>query len=64
MEARPTAGVGPRLPGRITAELILRSPQYMSCIKQYEIDLRGEQDQLDGTLHQSLFIYIVLSVRR
>ncbi|GFR47886.1 hypothetical protein Agub_g9696, partial [Astrephomene gubernaculifera] len=43
MEARPAAGVGPRLPGRITAELILRSPQYMSCIKQYEIDLRGNK---------------------
>ncbi|GLC40560.1 hypothetical protein PLESTB_000045000 [Pleodorina starrii] len=43
MEARPAAGVGPRLPGRITAELIMRSPQYMSCIKQYEIDLRGNK---------------------
>lgn len=27
----------------MTAELILRSPQYMSCIKQYEIDLRGNK---------------------
>ncbi|EFJ49551.1 hypothetical protein VOLCADRAFT_104320 [Volvox carteri f. nagariensis] len=43
MEARPAAGVGPRLPGRITAELIMRSPQYMSCIKQYEVDLRGNK---------------------
>jgi hypothetical protein len=33
---------GPRLAGRLTAELIARSPQYMNCIKLYEIDLRGE----------------------
>lgn len=32
---------GPRLLGRLTAELIQRSPQYMSCINNYEIDLRG-----------------------
>ncbi|PNH08090.1 U2 small nuclear ribonucleoprotein A' [Tetrabaena socialis] len=42
-EARPQASQGPRLPGRITAELIMRSPQYMSCIKLYEIDLRGNK---------------------
>ena len=42
MEARAGAGaLGPRLAGRLTAELILRSPQYMSCVKDYEIDLRG-----------------------
>lgn len=40
------APVGARLPGRLTAELIMRSPQYMSCIKQYEIDLRGERKAL------------------
>ena len=34
--------VGPRLAGRLTAELILRSPQYMSCVGYYELDLRGE----------------------
>lgn len=33
--------LGPRLAGRLTAELVLRSPQYMSCVKYYEIDLRG-----------------------
>ena len=33
--------MGPRLAGRLTAELILRSPQYMNCVKEYEIDLRG-----------------------
>ena len=33
--------LGPRLAGRLTAELILRSPQYMNCVKDYEIDLRG-----------------------
>lgn len=42
MEGRAGAGaLGPRLAGRLTAELILRSPQYMSCVKDYEIDLRG-----------------------
>ena len=42
MEGRAVAGaLGPRLVGRLTAELILRSPQYMSCVKDYEIDLRG-----------------------
>mmetsp|Transcript_32121 Transcript_32121/g.91095 ORF Transcript_32121/g.91095 Transcript_32121/m.91095 type:complete len:267 (-) Transcript_32121:363-1163(-) len=50
MEARsgalgaPGAGsLGPRLIGRLTAELILRSPQYMNCCKDYEIDLRGNK---------------------
>jgi hypothetical protein len=39
---RMAAGsLGPRLAGRLTAELILRSPQYMNCVKDYEIDLRG-----------------------
>ena len=33
--------LGPRLAGRLTAELILRSSQYMNCVKEYEIDLRG-----------------------
>ncbi|KAG2501609.1 hypothetical protein HYH03_000114 [Edaphochlamys debaryana] len=42
-EARPVPPAGPRLPGRLTAELISRSPQYMSCLKQYEIDLRGNK---------------------
>lgn len=27
--------------GRLTAELIARSPQYMSCCNDYELDLRG-----------------------
>jgi hypothetical protein len=41
---RAAAGsLGPRLAGRLTAELILRSPQYMNCVKDYEIDLRGER---------------------
>ena len=40
--SRTGAGaLGPRLVGRLTAELVLRSPQYMSCVKYYEIDLRG-----------------------
>ena len=37
--------LGPRLLGRLTAELIHRSPQYMSCINYYEIDLRGERSR-------------------
>ncbi|MEW5304172.1 MAG: hypothetical protein WDW38_003539 [Sanguina aurantia] len=42
---RPTGAgaLGPRLIGRLTAELILRSPQYMSCVKMYELDLRGNK---------------------
>jgi U2 small nuclear ribonucleoprotein A' len=44
MELRAGAGaLGPRLAGRLTAELILRSPQYMSCVGDYEIDLRGHK---------------------
>eukprot|EP00195_Chlamydomonas_chlamydogama_P008019 CAMPEP_0202898158 /NCGR_PEP_ID=MMETSP1392-20130828/6745_1 /ASSEMBLY_ACC=CAM_ASM_000868 /TAXON_ID=225041 /ORGANISM="Chlamydomonas chlamydogama, Strain SAG 11-48b" /LENGTH=267 /DNA_ID=CAMNT_0049584009 /DNA_START=42 /DNA_END=845 /DNA_ORIENTATION=- len=35
--------LGPRLAGRLTAELILRSRQYMSPLKLYEIDLRGNR---------------------
>lgn len=34
--------LGPRLPGRLTPELILRSPQYMDCLQKYELDLRGQ----------------------
>eukprot|EP00879_Flechtneria_rotunda_P022090 GHRR01023308.1.p1 GENE.GHRR01023308.1~~GHRR01023308.1.p1 ORF type:complete len:121 (+),score=13.30 GHRR01023308.1:175-537(+) len=43
MDARPSGSLGPRLAGRLTADLIMRSPQYMSCIKLYEIDLRGNK---------------------
>jgi hypothetical protein len=42
MDTRPPAALGPRLAGRLTAELIGRSPQYMNCVQLYEIDLRGE----------------------
>lgn len=41
--ARGAGALGPRLLGRLTAELIHRSPQYMSCINYYEIDLRGNK---------------------
>ena len=34
---------GPRVLGRLTPELILRSPQYMNCVQQYELDLRGNR---------------------
>jgi hypothetical protein len=40
---RGSAALGPRLLGRLTAELIHRSPQYMNCVLNYEIDLRGER---------------------
>ena len=36
-----TSGVGARVIGRLTPELISRSPQYMNCVDQYELDLRG-----------------------
>ena len=29
--------------GRLTPELILRSPQYMNCVKEYELDLRANR---------------------
>ena len=46
---RVAAGsLGPRLAGRLTAELILRSPQYMNCVKEYEIDLRGLSASVDA----------------
>lgn len=34
---------GPRVIGRLTPELILRSPQFMNCVNQYEIDLRANR---------------------
>ena len=47
---RVAAGsLGPRLAGRLTAELILRSPQYMNCVKEYEIDLRGLSATVDAS---------------
>ena len=41
--------IGSRIAGRLTADLILRSPQYMSCVGEYQIDLRGEQEELVRT---------------
>ena len=40
--AGQAGALGVRLAGRLTAELILRSPQYMSVVKDYELDLRGQ----------------------
>lgn len=41
--SRTAAGTqGLRLIGRLTADLILDSPQYMNPCKEYEIDLRGK----------------------
>jgi hypothetical protein len=36
----PVLGL-PRLAGRLTADLILSSPQEMNAISEYQIDLRG-----------------------
>lgn len=41
--AKPPAALGPRIIGRLTPELILRSPQYMNPVNQYEIDLRANR---------------------
>ena len=42
--------------GRLTTELILRSPQYMNACSEYEIDLRGNKisaiENLGGTENQ------------
>ena len=38
--------IGSRIAGRLTADLILRSPQYMSCVGEYQIDLRGEHTKI------------------
>jgi len=35
--------LGPRVIGRLTPEMVLRSPQYMNCVNQYELDLRGNR---------------------
>lgn len=45
MQEKKGAGalLGPRVLGRLTPELILRSPQYMNCVNQYELDLRGSR---------------------
>jgi hypothetical protein len=32
-----------RLGGKLTADLVMRSPQYMNCLGDYEIDLRGKK---------------------
>ena len=37
------APLGPRLLGRLTAEVVLRSAQYMNCVGEYEIDLRANR---------------------
>ena len=34
---------GPRVIGRLTPELILRSPQFMNCVNQYELDIRANR---------------------
>ena len=39
----------PRLAGRLTAELIMRSPQGLDPCQDYAIDLRG----MPSTIHQN-----------
>jgi hypothetical protein len=36
-----------RLGGKLTADLVLRSPQYMNCLGEYEIDLRGKEKRTE-----------------
>lgn len=55
--ARPAGSLGPRLAGRLTAELINRSPQYMNCVRHYEIDLRGRQTQQELRLQVLLLLF-------
>lgn len=38
--------IGSRMAGRLTADLVLRSPQYMNCVGEYQIDLRGRAEDL------------------
>ena len=45
MAAQQVFGL-PRLAGRLTADLIIRSPQEMNAIKEYQIDLRGTKPSL------------------
>eukprot|EP01023_Acetabularia_acetabulum_P041365 TRINITY_DN402_c3_g1_i1.p1 TRINITY_DN402_c3_g1~~TRINITY_DN402_c3_g1_i1.p1 ORF type:complete len:275 (-),score=31.52 TRINITY_DN402_c3_g1_i1:373-1197(-) len=51
-----SSNMGPRLGGRLTAELILRSPQHMNCVGLYEISMRGNRiaviENLGATLNQ------------
>lgn len=57
---RPAAGsLGPRLAGRLTADLISRSPQYMNTIKYYEIDLRGRHHR--ALLQQAAVMFSMLT---
>jgi hypothetical protein len=37
----PPPAFAPAPPGRLTPDLILRAPQFMNCLGDYEIDLRG-----------------------
>lgn len=50
-------GAGP-LMGKLTADLVLRSPQYMNCLGDYELDLRGEEKFLVLVF---LFFFVVPS---
>ena len=38
-----TSFTSARLGGKLTADLVMRSPQYMNCLGEYEIDLRGKK---------------------
>ena len=45
-----------RVAGRLSTDLILRSPQYMNACEEYELDLRGNKigaiENLGGTENQ------------
>ena len=45
----------PRIPGRLTAELLHSRPQYMDCIGLYHLDLRGAIAKSETSLHRCLY---------
>ncbi len=54
---------GPRVLGRLTAELVLRSPQHMNCVHQYELDLRGNRITVIENLGATEVRILCLGVR-
>ena len=42
-------GAGGLLGGRLTADLVLRSPQGMNCLGDYELCLRGARAESKGS---------------
>ena len=63
MNERSGAGalLGPRVIGRLTPELVLRSPQYMNCVNQYELDLRENRITMIENLGTTEVCYCFVS---